>query len=113
MVSGQLHAPAALPCGNRPRYPLDRGLGGPQSRTGRCGEEKNIFDFWNTFFSFKALKNEYLIFLHIKIGSQITNQSFQQDKFCISEVFRNSSYRYNQMGLAFYIITGLIEVAAF
>jgi hypothetical protein len=24
------------------RYPLDRGLGGPQSRSGHCGEEKNF-----------------------------------------------------------------------
>jgi hypothetical protein len=35
-VSGQLHAPAALPQGKSPRYPLDR-LGGPQSRSGRDG----------------------------------------------------------------------------
>jgi hypothetical protein len=35
-VSGQHHAPAALcPRGKDPRYPLDRGLGGPQSRYGR------------------------------------------------------------------------------
>jgi hypothetical protein len=34
-VSGQLHASAALP-----RYPLDRRLGGPQSRSGRPGEQK-------------------------------------------------------------------------
>jgi hypothetical protein len=41
-VSGQLHAPAALPPGkDPPRYPLDRGLGGPQNRSGRDGEEKN------------------------------------------------------------------------
>jgi hypothetical protein len=40
-VSGQLHAPAALPPGKRPWYPLDRRLGGPQSRSGRGGEEKN------------------------------------------------------------------------
>jgi hypothetical protein len=40
-MSGQLHAPAALPPGGkRPRYSLDRGLGGPQSRSGRRGEEK-------------------------------------------------------------------------
>jgi hypothetical protein len=39
-VSGQLHAPAALPPGKEPRYPLDRRLGGPQSRSGRFGEEK-------------------------------------------------------------------------
>jgi hypothetical protein len=41
-VSGQLHVPAALPPGKVPRYPLDRRLGGPQSRSGRCGEEKNL-----------------------------------------------------------------------
>jgi hypothetical protein len=35
-VSGQLH-----PQGKSPWYPLDRGLGGPQSRSGRGGEEKN------------------------------------------------------------------------
>jgi hypothetical protein len=37
-VSGQRHAPAALyPRGKDPRYPLDRRLGGPQSRSGRRG----------------------------------------------------------------------------
>jgi len=36
-VSGQLHAPAALPPGKEPWYPLDRRLGGPQSRSGRGG----------------------------------------------------------------------------
>jgi hypothetical protein len=40
-VSDQLHAPAAFPQGKRPWYPLDRRLGGPQSRSGRGGEEKN------------------------------------------------------------------------
>jgi hypothetical protein len=40
-VSSQLHAPAALPQGKRPWYPLDRRLGGPQSRSGRGGEGKN------------------------------------------------------------------------
>jgi hypothetical protein len=29
------------PQGNGPRYPMDRRLGGPQSRTGRCDDEKN------------------------------------------------------------------------
>jgi hypothetical protein len=37
-VSGQRHAPAALYFrGKNPRYPLDRRLGGPQSRSGRRG----------------------------------------------------------------------------
>jgi hypothetical protein len=40
-VSGQLHAPAILPPGKSPWYPLDRMLRGPQSRSGRGGEEKN------------------------------------------------------------------------
>jgi hypothetical protein len=40
-VSGQLHAPAALPQGKSPWYPLDRKLGGPQSWSGHNGEEKN------------------------------------------------------------------------
>jgi hypothetical protein len=37
-MSGQIHTLAALP-----RYTLDRRLGGPQSRTGRCGEEKILY----------------------------------------------------------------------
>jgi hypothetical protein len=39
-VSGQLQAPAALSRGKRRRYPLDRRLGGPQSRYGRGGKER-------------------------------------------------------------------------
>jgi hypothetical protein len=31
------------PRGKRPRYPLDRGLGGPQTWSGRCGEEKIVY----------------------------------------------------------------------
>jgi hypothetical protein len=38
-VNGQLHAPASIPQRKEPRYPLDRRLGGPQGRSGRCGEE--------------------------------------------------------------------------
>jgi hypothetical protein len=40
-VSGQLHAPAALPRGKVPRYSCDRRMCGPQSRSGRGGGEKN------------------------------------------------------------------------
>jgi hypothetical protein len=40
-VSSQFHAPAALPSRKEPWYPLDRRLGGPHSRSGRGGEEKN------------------------------------------------------------------------
>jgi len=40
-VSSQLHAPAALPQGKSPWYPLDWRLGGPQSLSGHGGEEIN------------------------------------------------------------------------
>jgi hypothetical protein len=40
-MSGQLHTSAALPPGKEPLGPMDRKLGGPQSRSGRCGEEEN------------------------------------------------------------------------
>jgi hypothetical protein len=40
-MSGQLHAPAALPQGKSPWCPLDWRLGGHQSRSGSGGEEKN------------------------------------------------------------------------
>jgi hypothetical protein len=37
-VSGQLHDPTALPSGKSPWYPLDRRLGGSQSRSGHGGQ---------------------------------------------------------------------------
>jgi hypothetical protein len=40
-VSGQLYDAAALPQGKIPCYPLDRRLDGPQSQSGRGGEEEN------------------------------------------------------------------------
>jgi hypothetical protein len=40
-MSRHLYAPAALPPGKELLYPLDRRLGGPQSRPGRGGEKKN------------------------------------------------------------------------
>jgi hypothetical protein len=41
-VSGQRHAPAALyPRRKDPRYPLDRRLDGPQSRSGHRDQRKN------------------------------------------------------------------------
>jgi hypothetical protein len=41
-VSSQRHALAALyPQGKDPQYPLDRRLGGPQSRSGHRGYKKN------------------------------------------------------------------------
>jgi len=44
-VSSYLNASAALPQGNSPWYPLDRRLGGPQSRSGSGAEEKKKSPF--------------------------------------------------------------------
>jgi hypothetical protein len=41
-LSGQLHAPATVPLKKEPQYPLDRRLGGPQSQSAHCGNEKNL-----------------------------------------------------------------------
>jgi hypothetical protein len=41
-MSGELRPRVALPTGKEPPYPLDGRLGGPQSRSGRCGGEKNL-----------------------------------------------------------------------
>jgi hypothetical protein len=42
-VSGQLQASTTLLWGEiTPQYTVDRKLGGPQSRSERCGEEKNL-----------------------------------------------------------------------
>jgi hypothetical protein len=41
-VSGQLHAPTALPSGEYPPVATDTRLGGPQRRSGYCGEDKNL-----------------------------------------------------------------------
>jgi hypothetical protein len=46
-VSGRLHVPAALSSGKRPQYPLEMLLGGPQSCSGCCGEEKNLDPAWS------------------------------------------------------------------
>jgi hypothetical protein len=40
-MSGGVHAWPIYSQGKSPWYPLDRRLGGPQSRSGLCGEEKN------------------------------------------------------------------------
>jgi hypothetical protein len=39
-MSGRLHASTALSRGKGPRYKLDMRGGGPQRRSGRCGEEE-------------------------------------------------------------------------
>jgi hypothetical protein len=70
-VSGQYHAPAALyPRGKDPRYPLDKRLSGPQSRSGRSDWNKNplplsgieprssIFEVLSRHYSWESEENQ-------------------------------------------------------
>jgi hypothetical protein len=41
-VNGEIHASAALLPGKEPRYSLNRRLGGPQGRFGRCWISKHL-----------------------------------------------------------------------
>jgi hypothetical protein len=41
-VSGQVHPPATLFWEKSPPHPLGRRLGGLQSRSGRCGIDRNV-----------------------------------------------------------------------
>jgi hypothetical protein len=41
-ISSQLHGPAALLPGKKPSVPIGWEARWPQSRSGRCGEDKNL-----------------------------------------------------------------------
>jgi hypothetical protein len=58
-VSGQLHAPAALPRGKNPRYPFNRTIGGTQSRGRRSGEEKSLTSAENRTPAVQPLARHY------------------------------------------------------
>jgi hypothetical protein len=47
-MSGQLHAPGALPRGKSPRYPLERRTSVPQNRSGGRGENSWPYQHSNT-----------------------------------------------------------------
>jgi hypothetical protein len=67
-VSGQLHVSAALPPEKDPQYPSDRKLGGPQSRSGRCREEK-IFDHSGTQTPTYRSFSPYLVPIPLELSS--------------------------------------------
>jgi hypothetical protein len=64
-VSGQIHAPIALAPGkDSPLHPLDRRLGGPKSRGGGCGEEKNLAQHTTVFHVIFRINSSYIIKRH-------------------------------------------------
>jgi hypothetical protein len=82
-VSGQLHAPAALPPGQTPRYPLYRRFGGSQSRPGRHGEVK-ILDPPGTRTPKSQLSSCILLFLStLRIKISHHNKIKQDRQYCI------------------------------
>jgi hypothetical protein len=73
-VSGKLQVPAALLHGKSPWYPLDKRLGGPQSRCG-CGEDKNSKRLKKHFVTNKAY--EVLTnFRRVKKGGQLQTKAY-------------------------------------
>ena len=69
-VSGQLYIPAALHPGECPRYPLNRNLGGSQSRSGPFWEEK----------CFLALKDSVILSATSFMSHRVLNRC---DCFCV------------------------------
>jgi hypothetical protein len=53
--------PPLYPRGSSPRYPLDRLLGGPQSRAGWCGEERKLAPAGNRTTSVKPVAGRSLL----------------------------------------------------
>jgi hypothetical protein len=92
-VSCQLHAPAVSLSGKEPpsQCPLDRKLDGPQSRSGRYGEEKNLASTGNRTPSVQLLDIPTELSPHNgyigSIGFQIKS-SEQHSKY----VLRNLTY---------------------
>jgi len=77
-VSGQIHAPDPLPLGKEPRYPIDRRLGGPQSRESNHGCSACSFKvksgvYFQGFCKFKMTHPELLMFNCMELDKPITN----------------------------------------
>jgi hypothetical protein len=54
-----LHLGHFTPGENLPWYSLDRRLGGPQGRSGRCGEEKNVASVGNRIPAVQLVARHY------------------------------------------------------
>jgi hypothetical protein len=66
--------PLLYPRGKSPLYPLDRRLGGPQSRSGRCEDEKNLavlgIEPWPSSYTDWATPTPYTRIIFIIITSK-------------------------------------------
>jgi hypothetical protein len=62
-VSGQLHAPTALLLTKKTALLFGWKLGGPQSRSGRCGKEKNPCPCWEDNLTFVWARRTFIVSL--------------------------------------------------
>jgi hypothetical protein len=77
-VSRQFHALATLPQGEKPRYPLDVRLIGPQIQSGGCKEEKSLLFLSGIELRFILCPARYLV-------SLMTGLRYRRNKFGISK----------------------------
>jgi hypothetical protein len=85
-VSGQLHAPAALPPGKSPRYPFYRRLGGPQIKRCTQGNENaeifpSVHRMQNTIFGVET-SYRHCFHLHGRSISQLLACTLYPFYFC-------------------------------
>jgi hypothetical protein len=79
-VIGQLHAPADSFLGKIIRYPLDSGLGEPQRRSGRYGEDKNLVPTGNRTPAVQPVARRYTDWA-IQVPTLGINHTFLVQKF--------------------------------
>jgi hypothetical protein len=108
-VSGQLYAPAALPPGKSPRYPLNTRLGAPQSRSGRRGDDKIYDPSWTrspTLFVVQPVASRYT-------DCAIPAPQFILDlyKWCDSMHLKGTTVQFQYMGQWFpdHIMTEMLS----
>jgi hypothetical protein len=75
---------AFYPRGKRPPYPLDKRLGGPKNRSGRCGEETNLAPTGTRtptprYTAIPTALSRLLLVYNVKLISLFFSQSFYPD----------------------------------
>jgi hypothetical protein len=90
-VSGQFHARPLYLRGNNPRYPLDRRLGGPESQSGRRGEE-TILDPTGTRTPTSLSSSPWQATVQIEL-TQLCFCSRDPPSYRISNLNRKSKFR--------------------
>jgi hypothetical protein len=97
-VNCQLHASAALP---KPWYTLDKWLGVPQSRSGRCGEEKTLDPAGNQTPAVQLVALRYTERSYPDCKDVVQRLSMYVDHYLLSQCTRSRWKHYTQ---SFYLL---------